>query len=395
MPGIVTNIVDVNYGEDEPAPRLVCTDVGENYEITAEALYRLTQTGAMSPDPALDEWIRKTWRIPLRVTEWEPTTRGIPSPGAPAGPVQDPDNPDLPAPAPLPAPPKPAPGKTQKTQTPAARRRAIRATAGLRRPMTAVEAASGFDPLMMKHQHANALGKLMSDYRAVLRTQRNDLVDQVIAAVKSGRPDKLAQLKADPAPGALLIQQAMDTLSQSAVNMMIAEADRQGVVIDAGKVKLPAVKLSRVAQARAALHAAWLSQQAGSKAMQTVKATRRVRAADDEGDEDADEAGDMIDSFLTDLSDVSLKDQLGAALTAAQNTGRVAVLEAAPESAGTAVYTATEINDDNTCEPCADIDGEAFESLSDAEDAYPSGGFVDCEGGLRCRGTVIAVWGGE
>ena len=35
-----------------------------------------------------------------------------------------------------------------------------------------------------------------------------------------------------------------------------------------------------------------------------------------------------------------------------------------------------------------------FGTLTEAEGAYPSGGYIDCLSMLRCRGTVIARWGG-
>jgi hypothetical protein len=437
MPGIVTDLVDQNWGPDEPAPRIVCTDVGENYEITAEALEFLTRYGALSPDESLDDWIRKTWRLPARVGNWQPTTRGLPAPGQPggaflpaggtptppapgalvaskAGPdTADGDTaPDVlkptwtpPAPPPGAVPPAhpetaPAPGGTlpgggspapPPGGTKAARRGHVRA-AGPRRAMTPVEAASGHDPLLVQQDWASALSTLLSSYREVVRTQRYALVDQVIAAVKDGRADKLAALTADPAPGVTLLTAAMNTLAVTASTRMIAEAGTQGVDIDPGKVKIKATRLTRVAQARAGLAAAYLAHQAGTKALQSVRA-----AAGDDLDQQAMDAGDTIDTFLTGLSDTPLRDQLGAALTAAQNAGRVAVLEAAPDSAGTAVYVATEINDDNTCDACVDEDGTTFDTLDDAEADYPSGGYINCAGGLRCRGTVIATWdsGGE
>src|SRR5260221_887518 len=85
MPGIVTDLVDQNWGEDEPCPAIVCTDVGESYEITAEALASLTRFGALSPDESLDDWIRKMWRMPGRTSIWQPTHMGMPAPGQPGG----------------------------------------------------------------------------------------------------------------------------------------------------------------------------------------------------------------------------------------------------------------------------------------------------------------------
>ena len=75
-------------------------------------------------------------------------------------------------------------------------------------------------------------------------------------------------------------------------------------------------------------------------------------------------------------------------MSTAQNAGRTATLQAAPE----AVYYASEVLDRNTCEPCREIDGSKLGGLDEVARTYTNGGFVDCKGFLRCRGTVIAVW---
>jgi len=99
---------------------------------------------------------------------------------------------------------------------------------------------------------------------------------------------------------------------------------------------------------------------------------------------------DLVDNGLKDLSTTTPREFIGSAMSAAQNTGRMAVLQVAPPGQ----YTATEINDNNTCGPCKAIDGTEFDSLSEAQNAYPSGGggYANCAGGGRCRGTMIAVW---
>jgi hypothetical protein len=75
-------------------------------------------------------------------------------------------------------------------------------------------------------------------------------------------------------------------------------------------------------------------------------------------------------------------------MSAAQNLGRMAVLQAAPPGR----YYATELLDNNTCKPCYAIDGSEFGSLDEADMAYPSGGYVNCSGGGRCRGQLVTVW---
>jgi hypothetical protein len=85
--------------------------------------------------------------------------------------------------------------------------------------------------------------------------------------------------------------------------------------------------------------------------------------------------------------------QLQGAVTGAQNSGRTLAF-ADGEAAGANVehYEASEILDSNTCDPCAEIDGASYESLADAEQDYPAGGYIDCDGGPNCRGTLVAVY---
>ena len=73
----------------------------------------------------------------------------------------------------------------------------------------------------------------------------------------------------------------------------------------------------------------------------------------------------------------------------ANGEGRGAVLGDLPAAVS---YTASELLDGNTCDPCSDVDGTFYASLEEAEVDYPSGPYVDCDGGSRCRGTLVAIW---
>lgn len=404
LPGIITDLVDLNWGEDEPAPRLVCSDVGENYELTAEALAKLTQFGALGPDPSLDEYIRKTWRLPERVTEWEPTSRGIPAPGAPAGPVAVPGETGLPSPAPA-APAVPAPGAQPGGAAPshpggaaqpaAARGRSVHAAVARLRPLTDTEAASGYQPVMVQKDWQTALAALLAEWQAVSRDQRAALVDQVVEHVDAGQLHQLAQLAVDSAAGATLLAGAMTDLAGTAAARVVEEAATQGVSIDHAAVKIDGGRLAGLAQARAAMAGSYMAQQAGARALQITQVQPPVQAAADDGLSAtmklAMAVGDDITVWLGQLSDQPLTDQLGAALTAAQNAGRIAALAEAP--ADDAAFTASEVLDQNTCAPCKAIDGTEFLTLDDAAQAYANGGYIGCLGGLRCRGTVISTWG--
>jgi hypothetical protein len=382
MPGIVTDLVDLNWGEDEPAPRVLCADIGVNYELTAEAVFRLVQCGALAPDPALDIALRERWNLPERTTPWEPTSKGIPAPGAPVDPNApggEDVTPTAPAPA-KPTPPAPAPKASGRLRA--------AAPAGLRRQLTAIEAKSGFAPLDHQAEWSAAVDGVLAAYMAVVRAQRTSLIDQVTAAVEAGKIAGLALLKASAKDGATILADAMAKLADTSALRMVVEAETQGVAIDIGKARIDQAKLSTVATARATMAAGNLAHLAGTKALSVVQAAKKDRKAQ------AAEVADLVDVFLSGVSPTPLRDQIGAALSVAQMAGRVAVLEAAPASAGAADYVASEVLDANTCGPCLDEDGHVFGSLADAEGAYPSGGFLECEGFLRCRGTVVAVWEG-
>lgn len=61
---VVEDWVDYNYGPDEPAPAVECAVIGSDQRLTAEALARLIQTGAVTPDEALQRHLRRYYRLP-------------------------------------------------------------------------------------------------------------------------------------------------------------------------------------------------------------------------------------------------------------------------------------------------------------------------------------------
>jgi hypothetical protein len=395
IPGIVVDIVDQNWGEDEPSPKLICTDVGTQYEATAAALQQLTATGALQPDASLDEWIRKQWHLPERTSPWiQPQPKQAPQPANPAAPAARGAE-DGGAPATGTGNQGQGGSDTPGSGTPAAATAASRSTdqvqprasgSVLRRQPTAIEAASGFDAEQHQQQWQTALDALMAAYQGVVAAQKTDIVDQVVACLEQGNVAQLATITADASGGVQVLLNAMINAWHAAVNAMIGEAASQGVQISAADVIMPA--LDQIAAGRVAFASTYMAQQGGSRAMRNVQPAKPAK-------DQATSAAEDVSAFLDDLSSRSLRDQLGGALTAAQNAGRVAVLKAAPASAGTATYTASEILDVNTCKKCQDEDGHQFESLAAAEEAYPTGGYINCQGDLRCRGTVVAIWGGN
>ena len=101
----------------------------------------------------------------------------------------------------------------------------------------------------------------------------------------------------------------------------------------------------------------------------------------------ADVSAAAVDVGTKGLEDVALQ-----TAHRAHGGGRMDAVSQVP--IGTATLYASELLDRRTCHPCSDIDGTA---MTEAEAAvmYPLGQYVECEGGWRCRGTVIAVAEGE
>jgi hypothetical protein len=343
MPGIVTNLVDLNWGDTEPAPRVVCTDVGDRHEVTAQSIALLLQYGAISPDPQLEAYIRGMWGLPER------------SPAAPVVPQQ-----------------------TAQARRRANRGREVRAAgdpAAGHRQLTTVEAASGMDPDAIQGSWQTALDKLLAAWPQVAADQQDHLAIQITTAVNANDPAGLSRLAVDSAAAASLLADAMVTVATEAAQQIAAEAASQGVQVDPPPTDTS--RLTQIATAVAAIVAAGLAAAAGREAL-------RIWRPGESGNAIAA----AVREHLAGLSDVFLRDQLGGALTTAQNTARFDTLATAPE----AEYHASEILDRSTCPPCLELDGTTFADLADARAAYASGGYVNCEGRLRCRGVIVATW---
>lgn len=61
---IVEDLVDLNWGEDEPAPKIVFDEIGSKHHATAEAIKTLIDAGALSPDDGVEEQLRNAYGLP-------------------------------------------------------------------------------------------------------------------------------------------------------------------------------------------------------------------------------------------------------------------------------------------------------------------------------------------
>jgi hypothetical protein len=61
---VVEDLVDVNWGEDEPAPMIGFEEIGARQAATAQAIKLLTDAGILLPDRSLEEAVREQHNLP-------------------------------------------------------------------------------------------------------------------------------------------------------------------------------------------------------------------------------------------------------------------------------------------------------------------------------------------
>lgn len=254
----------------------------------------------------------------------------------------------------------------------------------LDRPRRKVRARDGDDAALeqVRAQFDEALTALLEAWEPVADAQIEALAEQIEAAVDADDTEALAELTADSGEAATVLRHALADMAETAAAQMAAEAAEQGVKVRPPKLDRAVTnafgsELVEIAAATAGLLSADLALSAGREALRLLVP----------GAAGADVAG-QVGTFLRGLKNWFRRDHLGGALHRAQNIGRLATLAAAPP----ARYRADERNDANTCGPCGAIDGTEWDTLADAQAVYGAGGYPQCEGGIRCRGTVTAFW---
>lgn len=65
---VVEDLVDVNWGPDEPAPLLEFDEIGSRHDATAQAIKMLLDSGALRPDRSLEEALRTAYGLPPKDT---------------------------------------------------------------------------------------------------------------------------------------------------------------------------------------------------------------------------------------------------------------------------------------------------------------------------------------
>jgi len=77
---VVEDLVDINWGETEPAPRIIVDPIGSEQPATAEAIAALVDAGIIRPDEPLEAFMRSAYGLPVKdaATERTVTKEGTP-----------------------------------------------------------------------------------------------------------------------------------------------------------------------------------------------------------------------------------------------------------------------------------------------------------------------------
>ena len=224
--------------------------------------------------------------------------------------------------------------------------------------------------------------KTLSAWDDVLDGQYSELTDQVRAAIDSGDITSLTNLSCPTGRALVVLSDAMQDMSETAADQAAEETEDQDV--DADPVPADETWITDHATVVTAVMGAALAASAARVALQLSQAGMS-------GDEVATAVREHLDS----LTDAQPRLAIGAALTAAQNESRLKTFAAAASDPDGPIpaYYASEVLDSNTCPECRDIDRKWLgNDLAIVRRLYPAGGYVNCLGGPRCRGTVVVVW---
>lgn len=253
------------------------------------------------------------------------------------------------------------------------------------RPMLPHEARSGVNFVEMDDIMRRGYGlitQVLRDYLAVLVTSLGSRVGKVTdlaavaAVVTAWATNPPAELDEAARDAASQVDEILAGVFVAAAAQVVREATFQGALVDPTPVDPPGrgrfldEAVTPVTMLRSQVVMAVLNQSQGrANADQVLKA-----------------AGDVSQRQAEDLG--------RQAVHVAHGAGRAKQMESVGPTPKE-VY-ASELLDGRTCGPCRAIDGRSYGSLREALFDYPNaGGYRDCKGQSRCRGTLVVVWGSE
>lgn len=270
---------------------------------------------------------------------------------------------------------------------------AVTAAAGpLRREPTELELASRADFASVHTEWETATTGALKALRSTTAAWRLDLRQQITRDLADDDLDALLELSLDRQAAAATLLDLMEEFAVKAGRACQREAEAQGVRVpdwsltdgedDAVTAALAGRRLlASVAELTSDLMSGALLTAAKRKLSGLLRSNRP-----------SEQIATEVDRELAAVDDTTVRAAVGSAMTAAQNAGRHAVMDAAPPASS---YVASEILDSRTCGPCKTIDGRTFTTLDSAMTEYPVMGYRDCTGaryGNACRGFLVAVW---
>lgn len=384
---VVERLVALNWGEDEQPPLLSYTRL-ESAELSIADLSMAVEKKLIAVDDEMASYISQRWQVPDGAIQAVDDTPPPVPPPAPAPPAPG----DVP---PGDVPPDPANQPPQAREHPGGRRYRRQEVAAadvtielpdrdLRRQPYQHEVEARVNFAAIDAAVADATDSLVIAYRDAQGEQITALAGAVEAA--GGDTDALATLEVDPVDPALI--EGFLTMA-AASGVRTAQAERRAQLVASAAVRAAATDpegndpnqdaIDTEVSDRAKAVALTLAAGLGLAASKRASAVASLPPADAAAD---------VRTYLSGLSDAELNLQLGGATSAAVNAGRRGFMSAnAPKK----VY-ASELLDGNCCGPCMSEDGTEWDSVDQAQGSYPSGGYVFCEGGLRCRGTLVAEY---
>lgn len=263
----------------------------------------------------------------------------------------------------------------------------VTAAGVFRRNPRPAEISSRTDFVRMQSEWESAVDAALADLVPIRDGQRADLVEQISLVAELDDVDALTDVQVSDESVAATFSVLLGHMTRAAQD---AAEEQQRAAEEQG-VEVPEWSLDNVTAA-AGLGLLQSIASVTARVLSTSfvqSAVRRALVLVGRPQVSPEQVSSEVDTHLAELSEAGPRDAIGGAITAAQNEGRRTVLSVAPPAQ---FYESSEILDRNVCGPCRSQDGTQYETLAGATEAYPSGGYRDCLGGPRCRGTIIAVW---
>jgi hypothetical protein len=244
-----------------------------------------------------------------------------------------------------------------------------------------------------EERFARAIARRLADERAAAL----ELVGSYLRTFPTGvqATEALSRLEVDglagvPRMAALVevtrrdLRVVLEQAHAAGAGRVLAEAAQQGVLGVPGSALVTAPTAAQLDQL--ALRLAVAPQVALVQALRE-EAVRMPTPAD---------VGALVDHLAehaAGLSDRALADVARQSSSGADGLGRQDGAVAVPVPPAR-VY-ASELLDGATCGPCSFVDGNEYPDIPAGRLDYPNGLYRLCEGGLRCRGTLVFVWPSE